>query len=238
MFVSTKRWVWLILIGCLIDAQAPAHAQDNIGSAEILLRAAYGDLLSEPIGLRVTAESSPSTDHPSFSRLPELVVQFERGRSPMPMSDGESSKSHLLDVIVDIDPFGYVSGLRAAGTYVHSDDVTNVISFARAHPKLSDDMLVNEIERRGARFTSDSGAVERAMNLSRFEPSLGLITKRQIQFHVRYTGSAPDMPDEFDFTWIARLQTSPAPGKSECYMLDFEPFEARLVRLNRLLRCP
>lgn len=119
------------------------------------------------------------------------------------------------------------------GDAVGSPLSKEIVAAVRRRKGWTSEEMTNAFARAGARYVTHSPEeFLRAVDLKRFEPSLG----RVVNAKATLITDLPNIPevDKFEFIpiWLVNLETTTAPGIGWCYYLSFEPFDADLVKLE------
>jgi hypothetical protein len=217
------------------------HAQGTVDVAQAFIRAVYNDLRIEGNAFSVSLSPTLSTVGADaiWSQLNYVGVRVLRPLDPeayhRPPTKTIDPDRIILDVSLQVGIDDRVWNLRSKGSHVRTADLESMVRFADSHRDWTDARLVAELKRRGARYTDEAPGLD-AADLNRFEPFVGLILDHESEFIVRTGGGRPEVRDSFDFVWIVSLRTRPGLGETQGVTLVFEPFEGRLISLNRFLR--
>jgi hypothetical protein len=120
-------------------------------------------------------------------------------------------------------------------TYTYNKRLQAIHRLMREHPEWNDEEALQALRKTDARF----GPWNRSELLSKvpiagLTPFFGKLRIKSAEFQVQYRNEPPqedDVPFP-EMLWKIRLERVGSPAES--YLLDFEPFEGKLVRLGRV----
>ena len=122
------------------------------------------------------------------------------------------------------------------GHAVSSALAKDTAAAVRRKKRWTADEMMNAFARAGARYVPYAAdEFIHAVDLKRFEASFG----RVVMAKATFIADLPDVPGanaiEFVPLWLVNLETTTAPGIRWCYDLSFEPFNARLIKVDERL---
>jgi hypothetical protein len=117
---------------------------------------------------------------------------------------------------------------HAYSDVVHEQQLNDLQQVVKSHPNWSENQLIAALKRAGVRFgPRDKEAFASSLHLREAERFLGRLQIDSIDFESR--GSA--VSDEL--TWTVRAHARLGDGKDHDYVLTFEPFDGKLIRILR-----
>jgi len=100
-----------------------------------------------------------------------------------------------------------------------------------AHPKWSDQKILEQLSAKGAKFgPNDKTALLSVLPLERLEPFLGKLTVRSAEFQIRH--KQPDGTLAL-LSWNLEIEASSASGERSSYFVSVEPFGGKINLLTR-----
>ena len=236
--IRATRLVFSIAIAVAwVVGSASLEAQDwtnPVETARQFLLQVYPELTGHEEALMVI-NSGPLFLREAWTGPRNLEVRLsDRGN---PASD---TTTELLGARFSVPPAEPLSSFSAAGSLVHTAQLERLREEANAHPEWSDSRLIALLRNAGANALPDQVSDPRAAFQAKaitLAPFIGVMTWEFVEFRLRDADAYIDNPSDprDDTRHPARLEwrihvRAGLSGKT-MYLLDYEPFEGRLVRI-------
>jgi hypothetical protein len=176
------------------------------------------------VGISHPADSSWQEIHGVYFK----VISFS-SNEPNPLDDQET-KTTFLKGAFWLSPkprYDRVFQLTASSEAVHSDELASFRHSVELHPEWTSEQCIQALKSAGAHYGPDQKEeFLKAIRLDQAERFLGKITIRSAEFK----GPASDrvLPGTL-FEWTIEADAEFPDGSHSQYLLEFEPFEGRLV---------
>ena len=189
------------------------------------------------------------TYDPAWTYLPRLEVNLlETNYTPSAqLLMGKEARKYeplypILTVYFYFDKDGRIEEVSIAGNSLANDAKnTRVLQILESRRDWSVRQIIRVLKEAGARYgPEDKVRFLASLPIKELEPFLGNLTVKSVDFHSRHeeSGSAVTTVDTTSVTgveWIVQIEASSADGKTQSYILGFEPFAGKLKSLRRRL---
>jgi hypothetical protein len=227
-------------------AQESVRCANPIYEAQKFLQALYPETKEK--GYTVLYSVGGTYD-PAWTHLPRLEVNLlETNYTPsVQLLMGKEGKKYeplypLLTAYFYFDKDGRIEEVSIAGDSLANDAKnTRTLQTLGAHHTWSVRQMTRVLKEAGTKYgPEDKESFLASLPITGLAPFLGNLTVKAVDFHLPYgeSGSSVTTVDTTFVTemgWIVQIDAASADGKTQSYILDFEPFAGKLKSLRRRL---
>lgn len=221
-----RSFCYVAITAAALSSPDTGACQDNVSIVQAFVRAAYPDLSQGGLHAGITGSGSFDEAWVKFSHIRvDIYGPTEPLRHP-------SDLAPRLSVTTVLSAHGRVLTVRASGEHLSTEKRDRLIADANRRPRWDESRINRELLARGARYTQ-AREVDflRNLNLAALEPFIGSVVERSASFSTGYVDRA-NGSTLLSVDWRVEVETKGSGGQRQRYILAFEPFEGRLVRLT------